>query len=181
MKKLLYVVMLGIAAGAAVSSCNDDDSWKEYEEWRNKNLAWYAEQQKRTNSDGTPFYTQLNPSWYPECGVLIHYFNDRTQTAGNLSPLLTSKVAVKYKGQLYNGVTFDSTSVATSDSVRVFSLSEVVAGWQIALMDMHVGDTCEVVLPFYVGYGETGSTAINPYSTLKFGIKLVDIPAYEIP
>lgn len=93
----------------------------------------------------------------------------------------TSQVSVKYKGQLYNGVTFDSTTVDTDDSVRTFSLDKVIDGWKIALTDMRVGDTCEIILPYAVGYGIQGSTSIYPYSVLRFGIKLTDIPEYEIP
>ncbi|MBD5254913.1 MAG: hypothetical protein HDS53_02365 [Barnesiella sp.] len=182
MKKLIYLVAMIIGLSATVASCGDSgNSWTEYEEWRNANIEWYLAQKDRKNPDGTPYYKELNPSWYTNSGVLIHYFNDRKQTEGNLSPLITSQVSVKYKGELYNGSVFDSTAVATSDSVRTFTLSGTVIGWKVALTDMHVGDTCEVVLPYTMGYGAAGNTSISPYSSLKFGIKLVDIPAYEIP
>ena len=112
--------------------------------------------------------------------MLIHYFNDRAKTEGNLSPLKSSKVAVKYKGMLYTGIGFDSTTIGP-DSVRIFGLSSLIAGWKVALQDMRVGDTCEIVIPYTMGYGVAGSRSISPYSTLKFGMKLVDIPSYEIP
>lgn len=182
MKKLLYAALSLIICPLAVTSCGDDDTdWSDYKEWRDTNNSWYLEQQALKNPDGTPYYTELNPSWYPESGVLIHYFNDRTKTEGNLSPMLTSKVTVKYKGSLYNGMRFDSTAVAGADTVRTFSLQGVVTGWQIALSDMRVGDTCEIVLPYYMGYGSQSSGSIPPYSSLKFGIKLTDVQKYEIP
>lgn len=182
MKKLLYIATLFVGAVIVMSSCNDnDDTWSEYQTWRINNYNWYIEQSQRTNPNGTKYFQELSPSWYPNSGVLIHYFNDRTQTEGNLSPMSTSQVSVKYKGQLYNGVTFDSTTVDTDDSVRTFSLDKVIDGWKIALTDMRVGDTCEIILPYAVGYGIQGSTSIYPYSVLRFGIKLTDIPEYEIP
>lgn len=182
MKKLLYIAAMFVGAVTVMSSCSDnDDTWSEYQTWRINNYNWYVEQSQRTNPDGTKYYQEINPIWYPNNGVLIHYFNDRKLTEGNLSPLLTSHVSVKYKGQLYNGVTFDSTTVNTIDSVRTFPLSGVVDGWKIALTDMRVGDTCEIILPYAVGYGVQGNTSISPYSVLKFGIKLTDIPQYEIP
>lgn len=182
MKKLLYLCTILISVSAAFSSCGDDgNNWTDYAEWRNTNNNWYLEQKDLKNVDGTNFYSELNPDWYPNSGVLIHYFNNRSETVGNLSPMVTSHVSVKYKGMLYNGTVFDSTAVATSDSVRTFALSDLVPGWKVALTDMRVGDTCEIVLPYNMGYGANGANTISPYSSLKFGIKLVDIPNYEIP
>lgn len=182
MKKIIYLVSLFVGLSIAATSCGDDgNTWSDYAEWRNVNNEWYLAQKERKNPNGTPYYTELNPSWYPQAGVLIHYFNDRTSTAENLRPMITSRVSVKYKGMLYDGSVFDSTATSTADSVRTFLLSSTVTGWQIALTDMHVGDTCEVVLPYTMGYGSNGTSGISPYSSLKFGVKLVDIPAYEIP
>lgn len=182
MKKLIYLIVIALGCSVAATSCGDSgNSWTEYSAWRNANIDWYLAQKERKNPDGTPYFKELNPSWYANSGVLIHYFNDRTETEGNLSPLVTSQVSVKYKGELYTGAVFDSTATATADSVRTFALSGTVIGWKIALTDMHVGDTCEIVLPYTMGYGAEGNTSISPYSSLKFGVKLVDIPAYEIP
>ncbi len=182
MKKLFYLIALVLSAATFGTSCgSDDNSWSEYAQWRNANNLWYLNMKDSVNADGTPFYQELNPSWLPNSGVLIHYFNDRSQTLGNLSPMVTSQVSVKYKGLLYNNVVFDSTTVNTSDSVRTFGLQSVVTGWRVALTDMRVGDTCEIILPYTMGYGTTGQSTISPYSSLKFGIKLVDIPSYEIP
>ncbi|MDE6383332.1 MAG: FKBP-type peptidyl-prolyl cis-trans isomerase [Paramuribaculum sp.] len=180
MKKLLYIVLLAAVAIPAVVSCGSDNNWEDYKDWREANNTWYEQQVARTNPDGTPYFTAVSPAWLPNNGVLIHYFNDRKETEGELSPYITSTVAVKYKGHLYDGTGFDSTAVSGADTVRTFPLSGVVKGWQVALTDMRVGDTAEVVIPFPMGYGETGSNSILPYSALRFGIKLVDIPSYEI-
>lgn len=181
MKKLLYTAAMFIITVTALVGCGDDNNWEDYKEWREANNTWYMQQVERTNPDGSKYYTALNPSWLPDNGVLIHYFNDRSETEGKLSPYLTSTVSVKYKGSLYNGVGFDSTAVSGPDTISSFALTGVIKGWQVALLDMRVGDTAEVVVPFPMGYGESGSNSILPYSALKFGIKLVDIPSYEIP
>ena len=180
MKKILYIALSFIAVTISICSCNsDDDTWAEYQVWRTDNLNWYLAQKDSTVA-GQKYYTELSPSWMQHSGVLIHYFNDRSLTAGNLVPMATSTVTVKYKGMLYNGVAFDSTTVATSDSVRTFALSGLITGWQVALQDMHVGDTCEVIIPYFMGYGANGNSGISPYSTLVFGMKLTDIAGYEI-
>ena len=159
MKKLPILLCLS-ALIAIVSSCKldpEEDAWEYYEDWRNENQTW------------------------------LHYFNDRNATAGNLSPLYTSTVDIKYKGQLYNDVAFDSsyTQTAYGDSIARSQVNGFISGFSIAMMDMHVGDSCEVLIPYQQGYGSTGSylgeVPIYPYSNLKFHIKLVDIPGYEKP
>ena len=186
MKKLFYII-LPVVAAIAVSSCNDDDNTdtlSQYEAYRDENVAYYESQAELKNPDGTPYYERLVPVWNSGAEILIHYFNDRALTAGNLQPLFTSGCAVKYIGRLYNDYAFDSSYLRTSalygDSVSIFQPSGVIQGWAIALMDMRVGDSCEIVIPYQQGYGPQVQPAIPPYSTLKFNMKLVDIPFYEI-
>ena len=175
--------MLAIAAATGFVACNSENTWDEYEEWREANNAWYQQQTSLTNPDGTPFYSRLAPSWYPSSGVLIHYFNDRRKTEGNLSPLITSTVDAKYIGRLYNGEPFDSsfTQTAYGDSIYRFKPSETIAGWQIALTDMRMGDSCRVVIPSDQGYGVQSSGIILPYSVLVFDIKLTDSYSLQQP
>lgn len=179
MKKLFIIALIAIVGITVITSCDSDDNWNDYKEWRQTNDAWYKEQLARTNADGTPYFTKLQPAWYPQSGVLIHYFNDHSATTGNLSPILTSSVKVRYIGRLYNDVGFDSSMVNT-DGTATFQMTSLVTGWKVALTDMHVGDTCEVIVPYAEGYGVSGTTGINPYSALKFYIRLLDIPYYEL-
>ena len=55
------------ALALTVVACNDDDSqdsvWDRYADWREANEAWFAEQEVKTNPDGTPFYTRVSPAW----------------------------------------------------------------------------------------------------------------------
>ena len=111
----------------------------------------------------------------------MHYFNDTTLTRGNLTPHYNSWVDVVYKGQLYDGTPFDSSYLNTTPADSVFrtTMGNVITGWAVALSDMHVGDSCEVIVPYSVGYSETGSGSILPYSHLVFNMKLVGVPFYE--
>jgi FKBP-type peptidyl-prolyl cis-trans isomerase FklB len=114
----------------------------------------------------------------------MHWFNDRSKTAGNLQPYYTSTVDVKYIGRLYNDEAFDSSYLLTEtygDSIYRTKVTAVISGWTIALQEMHVGDSVEVIIPYQSAYGLSGSgTAVLPFSNLKFNIKLVDIPYWEI-
>lgn len=184
MKKLPLLFIFAFASIIVVScSPGEDSAWDEYEDWRITNETWFAEQQNRTDADGSKYYTALVPAWDTSQCVLIHYFNDRKLTEGNLSPLYTSTVDVKYKGSLYNDVPFDSSytnTAAYGDSLYRTQCNQVIQGWTVALEDMRVGDSCEVIIPYSLAYGAQNSGLIKPYSALKFHIKLVDIPFYQI-
>lgn len=178
---LPVLAVFGFAVG--MSSCHDDDDnvWDRYETWRNDNTAYFSEQQYKI-VDGLNYYRTLSPLWNTSAQVLIRYLNDRTQTEGNLSPLLTSTVDVKYKGWLYTGEAFDSSyNLKTNgDSIFRTTVNSVIDGWTIALQDMRVGDSAEIVIPYNLGYGAQSTGKILPYSTLIFNVKLVDIPYYEV-
>ena len=182
MKK--FSVIVGVFAGLVLASCskNDDDEnvWEAYADWRDTNKAWVVEQETLMDEDGvTPYYQKVTPVWNPNAYVLMHWFNDRSETAGNLVPLLTSTVSTCYIGHLYNDVPVDS-SYKQVDALFNARVSGLVEGWQIALMSMHVGDTVQIVIPYSLGYGSSATGSIPPYSALRFNMSLKDIPAYEV-
>ena len=183
MTKFPFIFIFAITLSLVSCNIGGESIWDEYEDWRESNENWFNEQRNRTNADGSKYYKELSPVWDSTKYVLIHYFNDRKLTEGNLSPLYTSTVDVKYKGCLYNEEPFDSSYTLTAsygDSIYRTQCNAVIQGWTVALEDMRVGDSCEVIVPYSLGYGaqETGGV-IKPYSMLKFNIKLVDIPFYE--
>ena len=164
-----------------LSACKLDpvrDAWEYYEDWRNENNEWLAQQEARTNADGTPYYQKVTPEFDRNAYVLIHYFNDRKATEGNLSPLISSTADVKYKLLTCNGTAVDSTYLLT-DSISRLQLTGCITGFQVALMAMNVGDSCEVVIPYQQAYGNTGNRSILPYSHLHYFMKLKDIYKYQ--
>ena len=103
-------------------------------------------------------------------------------TRGNLKPLLTSTVDVKYRLSLYDNTRVDSSyaNISPADSIYRALISSNVEGWMIALTHMHVGDSCTIIVPYHQGYGSAKmSEVLKPYSTLVFDIKLVDIYKYK--
>lgn len=174
----LPVATLCLIAGSC-STDENSDNWDTYKEWREANIAFYEEQQYSLSPEGENYYQSLTPVWNNSAQILIRYLNDRRLTEGNLSPLLTSTVSVKYKGWLYNDIPFDSSYTQT-DSVYTTTPNTLIQGWTIALLNMRVGDSVRVVIPYTLGYGSMSQGVIPPYSTLVFDMKLVDIPNYEI-
>ncbi|MCM1224027.1 MAG: FKBP-type peptidyl-prolyl cis-trans isomerase [Lachnospiraceae bacterium] len=182
MRKLFFCATFLAALSIGISSCTDStDVWEQYQEWRTINDDFYNEQLARTNPDGTKYYSLLQPAWYPQSGVLIHYFNDRAETEGNLSPMYTSTVDTRYHLAYCEGTPIDSSTNITTYGPGIFrtQLSAVIPGWVIAMEDMRVGDTAEVLIPYQQGYGTNTASGILPYSALKFNIRLVDIVDYE--
>ena len=178
MKKVLYTVIMAVVAITMLDSCLGKSVEDEYKGWRQNNDEWYQLQAASGQ------YTQLTAPWDPSAQVLIRWHNNRELTRDNLVPLVTSTVDVKYLLRLYDGTRVDSSytlaSVTRNDSIYRSLVSNNVEGWMIALTNMHVGDSCTVIIPYKQGYGSTKkSDELLPYSNLIFDMKLVDIYKYK--
>ncbi len=182
MNKIKYLSLLALLVAIPFfNSCDDPDEYDDlYTEWYNKNVDWLAELENKRNPDGTAYYTRHTAPWDPNSYVLIHYFGERN--IQNLKPLYTSTVDMRYHVELCDGTGIDSSANIVEPMPGVFRAqlnSGLIAGWPIAVTDMHVGDTCEVIIPFTLGYGVAGAGTVPPYSNLRFNLRLVDIPYYE--
>ena len=102
-------------------------------------------------------------------GILYRIINN----GNGASPTSTSVVSVFYKGRLINGRTFDDNT--SNPCPEPFRLNEVIKGWQIALVNMKVGNKWEVIIPATQGYGSKTVDDIPRNSTLIFEIELVNI------
>ena len=178
MKKFFYTVVMAVWAVTSLNSCLGDSVEDQYKDWRVANEEWY--QRQATSGQ----YTQFTAAWDPSAKTLIRCHNDTMLTKGNLKPLITSTVDVKYRLSLYDGTRVDSSytssSVTLADSIYRSVVSQNVEGWMIALTHMHVGDSCTVIIPYQQGYGSTKrSDVMLPYSNLVFDMKLVDIYKYK--
>lgn len=183
-----------LCAGAlGMSSCNSDDEedrnrkqqsqiWDKYADWRAENNAFFASQRDSLDADGKLFYDVLYPTWNPQAEILIHYFNDRSATAGNLQPMLTSTCDVIYYARQSNGTPADSSYTLNEFGRAIARLKpqRSIQGIAIALMEMHVGDSVQVVVPYTLGYGSSTGYSFPPFTTLVYNLRLVDIPYYEI-
>lgn len=175
MKRFPIFILIAAALCAMAACNNDDDNWDTYKDWREANNKWLTEQE---NLDGGQRYIKVIPDYDRGQYVLMRWFNDRSLTAGNLQPYYTSTVRVCYIGRFYNDEAFDSSYRAEGAAIN-FPLTEVISGWGIALQQMHVGDSVEVIIPYGSAYGSSGYSTVLPYSNLRFNIRLVDIPGWE--
>ena len=85
-----------------------------------------------------------------------------------------SVVTCHYRGSLISGETFDDSFVRKCP--EAFRVNDLISGFQIALVNMHVGDHWRVYIPWEMGYGNRGAGSQIPgYSTLVFEIQLIAI------
>lgn len=159
----------------AVTSCNESENNSDlYKDWREFNNEWLRQQAVRTNPDGTAYYTRCVMPTDPQSYVLMHNIGEvHTQ---NFKPLYTSTTSVNYTLTLAN----DSVVDQGTNFVSTLNSTGYIDGWGLAIMQLHVGDSAQFILPYTMGYGETGSAQIRPYSNLQFNIRLVNIDGYEI-
>lgn len=175
MKKIYFYFCLLIGATLTLTSClGDDSTWEEYENWRIANEEFFTQMKDSIDTaTGQPYYQEIASESYPAYSLLYHVITEGD--ADGKVPYYTSTVRVNYSGHLYNTTTaFDSGTNVD------FKVNEVISGWTWALQNMTVGSKWEVVIPWQLGYGSTGSTSIPSYSTLVFTIELVSIPKWEI-
>ena len=160
------------------SACGDSgkSNWDEYADWRHYNQNWLTELSQKTNDDGTPYYRNVVAPWDPKAFVMMHLVPSDTVNTGNLKPLYTSTTKVNYTVWLAN----DSLVDRGTGYVSTLNSGTLIDGWALAIMELNVGDSAEFIMPYNVAYGETGYGLIQPYSNLRYGIRLVDIPYYEI-
>lgn len=182
MKKLIFATLAAIALALGSTACTETsgtDNWENFREWRESNNSWVLEQESLRDENGELFYTKIVPDWDKGSYVLMHWFNDRSETAGNLTPFVTSWVSTSYDLYLSTGDLADSSEGLTDDLFTA-QLSSLIKGWRIAMLEMHVGDTVQVVVPYLSGYGNMAAGNVPPYSALRFNMRLKDIPGYEI-
>lgn len=93
---------------------------------------------------------------------------------GSEKPSPRSIVTCHYKGSLINGKVFDNSFGRSCP--EAFRVNELISGFQIALVNMTVGDHWIVYIPSEVGYGPRGAGSDIPgNSTLIFEIQLIAI------
>lgn len=115
-------------------------------------------------------------------GVLCEYINkvnpecsDSTENSSTINmPGPRSIVTCHYKGSTIDGHVFDETY--TSGCPSAFRVNELISGFQIAIVNMSIGDHCRIYIPSNMGYGSMSmGRDIPAYSTLIFEIELIAV------
>lgn len=183
MKKILIYVLGACLATPLLTSCLGDDPKNEEDPWKEQNDTWLISKELEKDTEGNPVYEKVTCSWDPNAFVLMQWHNDRSQTASKLSPMSTSTVDVRYEVRTIDGTEIDNSKSRVTPAPGVYrsQLNKNIMGWIIGLGNMHIGDTCTILIPYTQAYGSIPYNGIKAYSSLVFDVRLVDIPAWEKP
>ncbi|MGL4412017.1 MAG: FKBP-type peptidyl-prolyl cis-trans isomerase [Bacteroidales bacterium] len=187
MRKIYSILLLIIAiTSSTLTSCLDsEDPNAVYYEWKELNETFFNNKRDSIAFDNG--YEEIEIPTNHGGGSILRKVIKSGE--GSVSPIYTDKVKTHYTGTLYTGAQFDTSySITSVNGVELteeelylyntplqFGVNEVIVGWTEALQLMHVGDKWEVIIPWGLGYGNSGSGTIPPFSTLIFEIELMEI------
>ncbi|MDR1372989.1 MAG: FKBP-type peptidyl-prolyl cis-trans isomerase [Dysgonamonadaceae bacterium] len=169
--KILYIICLLLP----FTACNNNDEADEA--WKNSNQDAY----RKVQND--PSYTALETASGPS-GVYYKVIDGKTGDETNY-PLHTASVKILYKGYYYDDAAnlFDE-GTGSSNTAKELYLQNTVRGFNFALQNMSLGAKWKIVIPYYLGYGETNlyddyyNVTMKGCTTLFFEVELVEINQY---
>ncbi|HKB91287.1 MAG TPA: FKBP-type peptidyl-prolyl cis-trans isomerase [Opitutaceae bacterium] len=91
-------------------------------------------------------------------------------------PKSGQELVVHYDGRLITGGKFDSSLDRGVPLTFRVGVGDVIKGWDEAFLDMRKGEKRTLIVPYWLGYGESSrGPLIPPRATLVFEVELIDI------
>ena len=134
--------------------------------------SFYANVNKKNGEDFLAYNKNKDGIITTESGLQYQVF----ETGSGSSPNAADSVVVHYTGRFIDGQEFES-SVPSGKPIQ-FAVLQVIKGWTEGLKLMKAGGQYRFFIPYDLAYGEVGSGAIEPFTTLIFDIELIKVIKY---
>lgn len=105
-------------------------------------------------------------------GVLVAV----TEKGAGKAAIPGDTLSVHYRGHMLNETTiFDESYLKGIPYTFVLKYGNAIQGWHDGLEGLPQGTKVNLIVPYALGYGESGSPEIPPYSTLQFDCEIVKV------
>lgn len=189
-KKILLLLLGAVALSLCFQSCSETtDEEVEFVDWQNTNETYFNDIYAQAVADETDNLDTIRSFalTYAVTPAKDDYIVVKKLESGDAdgdSPMYTDSVKISYRGRLLpstnyaDGYVFDQTydgdfSWEAAHTTSTY-FNSFITGFTTALLNMRRGDYWRVYIPYKLGYGESGSSAIPGYSLLIFDISLHD-------
>lgn len=90
------------------------------------------------------------------------------------TPKAGALVSANYEGRFLDGMVFDSSAKQGKPFQFTVGTGQVIKAWDEAFLGMRKGERRTLIVPYWLGYGESGNGLIPARATLIFDVELVD-------
>ena len=198
MKRIIFISTI-IMSLLSLGSCQEKEEAGEYDHWRVRDQE-YVDSIARLADTGAYGWTKMVSYTLSDSVESINpnsnhyiYIQKLEQGEGTRKPMYNDSIRVHYLGRLISSESYPQGRIfgksystyelnEATDVPTLMALNTNVTGFATATLHMVEGDRWKVVIPYYLGYGESDYTSagIPGYSALTFDIKMARIYRFQI-